>query len=87
MASRGLISVCRAARAGRGAGSIFGSGKTSRTRASDSLRLRGTEVEVVVLQDVMSSYASTWLRIAKTQGTETIRVGDVIRRAPGIRGQ
>ena len=34
---------------------------------------------MVVLQDVMSSYASTWLRIAKTQGTETIRVGDVFR--------
>ena len=34
-----------------------------------------------MLQDVMASYASTWLRIATTQGTDTIRVGDVFRES------
>ena len=38
-------------------------------------------MEVVILNDVMASYASTWLRIATTQGTDTLRIGDVFREA------
>src|SRR5207247_3028283 len=38
-------------------------------------------LEVVILNEVMASYASTWLRIATTQGTETLKVGDVFRES------
>lgn len=36
-------------------------------------------LEIVLLQDVLSSYASNWLRMATTTGADTIKQGDVFR--------
>lgn len=36
-------------------------------------------IEVVLLQDVMATFASNWYRIANTDGVEDIRIGDVFR--------
>lgn len=36
-------------------------------------------LEVVLLQDVMASFATNWHRIATTEGVDTIKIGDVFR--------
>lgn len=36
-------------------------------------------MEVVILTDMMNSYATTWVRIANTQGIAEIKMGDEFR--------
>jgi hypothetical protein len=38
-------------------------------------------MEVVILREMMATYASNWTPIATTQGTDTLHVGDVFREA------
>ena len=37
-------------------------------------------MEIVIIEDLVASYRTGWVRIAKTSDSESLRIGDVLRR-------